>query len=136
MDSAYQIVPYESRLRDGVVRVLGHLLGDDDNQNRAYFQWKYEDNPFRQAPPGVVALHGDTVVGFRGYFATRWAVGNDDGHLLLAAGDTCVSPDHRRQGLSVALGKAALATCAAGATLLVNMSSSANSVVSSGRSAV
>lgn len=128
MDSAYTIVPYEPRLRDGVVRVLRHLLGDDDDDNRAYFRWKYEDNPFRQAPPGVVALHDDTVVGFRGYFATRWAVANGDSFLVLGPGDTCVSPDHRRQGLSVALGEAALATCATGARLLLNTSSSANSV--------
>ena len=127
MESAYQIVPYEARMGDGVVRVLRHLWGKDDDGNRAYFRWKYEDNPYRQGPPGVVALHHDTVVGFRGYFATRWAVANQGELLVLGAGDTCVSPDHRRKGLSVALGEAALATCTKGARLLVNTSSSRSS---------
>jgi len=48
------------------------------------------------------------VVGFRGYFATRFQIkGKIDKIISLCPGDTCVYPDHRRKGLSVAMGNRA-----------------------------
>ena len=128
MEDAYQTLPYTPELRDGVVRVLRDLLGPDDDANARYFRWKYEDNPYRQATPGIVAMHDGQVVGFRGYFATRWACADQEPFLVLCPGDTCVDPAHRRQGLSVKMGRAAHGICTAGARLLVNTSSTSNSV--------
>jgi GNAT superfamily N-acetyltransferase len=107
-DRPYRIIPYRRELRHGVADLLRPLLGDDLPDNEAYLAWKYEANPFSNDPLGVVALHRDKPVGFRGYFATRWTTGPGAERLrVLAPGDTCVHPDYRRRGLSVELARRA-----------------------------
>jgi len=70
--------------------------------------WKYDDNPYTESPLGIMALYKGKVVGFRGYFATRFQIkGKNDKIISLCPGDTCVHPDHRRKGLSVAMGNRA-----------------------------
>jgi hypothetical protein len=52
-----------------------------------------------------MVLYKGKVVGFRGYFATRFQIkGINDKIISLCPGDTCVHPKHRRKGLSVAMG--------------------------------
>jgi GNAT superfamily N-acetyltransferase len=104
----YEILLYHSEFFPQVVDLLKYLLGNDHNTNRDYFKWKYDDNPYTESPLGIMALYKGTVVGFRGYFATRFQIkGKNDKIISLCPGDTCVHPDHRRKGLSVTMGNRA-----------------------------
>ena len=116
-----RIQAYEDRHRDGVIRVLGYLWGDDFQRNKAYFDWKYLQNPHATGWPGVVAMAGGEVVGFRGYFPARVKV-NGRHHAVVQPGDTCVHPRHRRTGLSVAMGRMATEMFAPNYDLFLNFS--------------
>jgi GNAT superfamily N-acetyltransferase len=104
----YEIRLYRSEFFPQVVDLLKYLLGNDHESNRDYFKWKYDDNPYTEFPLGIMALYKGKVVGFRGYFATRFQIKvKNDKIVSLCPGDTCVHPDHRRKGLSVAMGNRA-----------------------------
>jgi len=107
-----------------VVDVLHYLWGDDHNFNLSYFKWKYCDNPYVSHPLGIVALYNDRVVGFRGYFPTKWQIPpSEDEIIILCPGDTCVHPDHRRKGLSVIMGNTAIEQYAQKYKIFLNMTS-------------
>ena len=104
----YDIRHYQSEFYPQVIYLLKYLLGNDYDNNREYFKWKYHDNPYTELPLGIMTLYKGDVVGFRGYFATRFRInGKNDNIISLCPGDTCVHPDHRRKGLSVAMGNKA-----------------------------
>ena len=108
-DSGYEIKLYQPSLLPQVVGLLSLLWGDNHDQNISYFRWKYHDNPFTENPLGIVALHNGKVVGFRGYFATKWQIGREDSDLtFLSPGDAVVDPAHRLKRLSVIMGEFAM----------------------------
>lgn len=102
----YEIELYQSKHKEETVDVLQHLWGEDLENNTSYFTWKYEDNPYTKRPLGIVALIKGHVVAFRGYYATGWEI-PDRNHkfIMLSPTDLCVHPDHRLQGLSIAMAK-------------------------------
>ena len=125
----YEIRVYTPELMPQALKVLQVLWGVDVETNQAYFQWKYPDNPYVDRPFGIIALSHNTVVGFRGYFATHYAVpGQPQPMLVLVPGDTCVHPDHRRQGLSVKMGRLAMETFAEVSPLFLNMTATQKSL--------
>ena len=121
MTAETRIQAYEDKHRDGVVRVLEYLWGDNYQRNKAYFDWKYLQNPHSTGWPGVVATAGGEVVGFRGYFPARVEV-NNCRYAVVQPGDTCVHPKHRRTGLSVAMGRMATEMFAPNYDLFLNFS--------------
>jgi hypothetical protein len=107
--SEYSIEPYRVELAGEVADLLRSLVGPQIEENFSYLKWKYHDNPYSDRPLGIVALYGGRVVGFRGYFATRWQIPEkSDRILILGPGDTCVHPDHRMKGLSIRMGNRAM----------------------------
>lgn len=118
----YQVERYQPGQRGQVVDVIGQLLGGDRAANEHYFRWKYEQNPHAEGVVGIVAKHGGKVVGFRGYGSSLWQSGADHLVRVLVPGDTCVDPEHRRKGLSVAMGQLAMADFAASYPLFLNLS--------------
>jgi len=126
---SYEIKPYAPDLLPQVAELMKHLWTDDHQTNSDYFKWKHVDNPYLDHPLGIVALHGGKIVGFRGFFATRWTTGKGDGEFtLLSPGDTCVHPDHRKKGLSVAMATKAMQELDSRYKVFLNLSSSPNSV--------
>jgi len=108
-DDRYDIRLYRPEMMPQVVDLMVHLWAGDPGVRQEYFRWKYVDNPYTERPLGIVALHKGSVVGFRGYFATRHEIPDRTRELIvLCAGDTCVHPDHRRTGLSVLMGNLAM----------------------------
>ena len=104
----YRAAPYDSEFKQPVAELLRGLWSDDVAANLAYFKWKYDDNPYTDGPLGIVVVKDGEVAGFRGYFACRFEVrGKNEDISILIPCDTCVSPDHRRQGLSVVMGNLA-----------------------------
>jgi len=105
----YEIISYRPELRLQVVNFMQFLWGSNPKNNSAYFKWKYEDNPYTESPLGMVAIQRGEVVGFRGYFAIRFEIGEKSNNfIVLFPGDTCIHPGHRRSGLSVAIGNLAM----------------------------
>jgi GNAT superfamily N-acetyltransferase len=109
--------------------VLQYLYGNKPDSNLSYFKWKYHDNPYTEHPLAMVALHRGKVVGFRGYFATAWQIGEqNETMVVLCPGDTCVHPNHRRRGLSVAMGHKAMEQYAQRYKIFLNFSATKNSL--------
>ena len=96
----YEITLYRPEHMQGVVTLLQGLWGSDSESNEFYFTWKYHDNPYSEIPLGVVVLYKDEVVGFTGYFATRWLI-RDKGctFVALSIADAYVSPEHSLKGV-------------------------------------
>jgi GNAT superfamily N-acetyltransferase len=127
--SEYEIALYRPEYMHQVVVLLHQLYSGDLDINRSYFKWKYHDNPYSEKPLGVVALHQGEVIGFRGYFATKWHI-PDKGYqlIVLAPGDTYVRPDHRTKGLSVAMGNMAMGEFASCYRVFLNTSAVKTSI--------
>ncbi len=124
-----QINLYQCDQMTEVVKLLREKLWGHREQNSMYFQWKYQDNPCASELLGVTATHNGAVIGFRGYFATRWYLGSKDSKaIILLPGDTVVRPEHRRKGLSVAMGHLAMQRFAANYSVFLNMTAGRNSV--------
>ena len=103
-----ELRPFSLEHLPKVAGLLRHLWSEDIASNQRVFQWKYLENPHRGPSPGIVAVLGDTVVGFRGYFVTPWTSPGQTAPIrILCPGDTCVEPACRQWGLSVAMGEMA-----------------------------
>lgn len=96
----YEFINYQPKFKPQILRLLSGLWGDDLEQNSAYFDWKYPENPYVDKVRMNLALHDEKVVGVRGFYAMCWQVGLSDKRILcLGDADAVVHPDHRRRGL-------------------------------------
>lgn len=128
--SDYKIDLYQPEKISQVVDLLGESLwGGASEGNVAYFKWKYHHNPFARRPLGIIAQSGESIVGFRGYFATNWHLGNMNNKItILIPGDTVVRSDHQRRGLSVAMGRLAMERFASCCSVLLNTTATKKSI--------
>ncbi len=118
----YKIRPYESHMLKDVAELMIPLYG---NRLEPYIYWRYHDNPYTEDPLSLVAFRGKKIIGFRGYLATKWLV--DDQILdIMCMGDTIIHKNHRRKGLSVAMGIAGFEEYTA--DIFINFSASAPAV--------
>ena len=136
MSSMYEITQYRPELRDQVVELLPHVLGDDLDLCSAYFRWKHEANPSTGTPLFFLAVRDGRVVGMRGFMGMTWEAGPARRtHLLLNAGDLVIHPDHRNRGLVGRIMKVAVEALAdRGFRYLCNLSAGRFTHVSSLRS--
>ncbi len=113
-----------------VAGLLGETLwAKHDVSHASYFRWKYHLNPYAIQPMGVIAVHDGSIVAFRGYFATAWYVDSlDDTTAVLVPGDTVVRSDHRRNGLSIAMGNLAMERFASSYRILLSTSAGKTSI--------
>jgi hypothetical protein len=129
LQAGYEIKLYHPEYLHQVIKVLSYLWGENNKQNLSYFQWKYHDNPYTDDPLGVVCLYEGDVIGFRGYFATKWHIQDKHNDLyVLCPGDTCVHPDHRLKKLSLIMGNRAMQEYEDKYKLFLNFSSTKRSV--------
>ena len=119
VSSEYDIALCRPEHTPGIVDVVEPLLGGGRDERLAYFAWKYADNPHSGTPPGVVALHGGKVVGFRGGFVIKWRAGETTVRVL-SISDSCVDAAHRRKGLSVAMAEFLMNELAAACPVIMN----------------
>lgn len=94
--TSYEIVKYSPEFKSGIIELQKHLWSPDAAMNAAYFEWKYEQNPYINTPLIYLALCEGQVVGMRGMYGAKWQVGNC-GHTFLGpcSGDSVIAPDHR-----------------------------------------
>lgn len=124
-----EICVYTPDMLPQVLDVMSFLWEKDLQCREEYFKWKYIDNPNTEYPLGIVALHKGRVIGFRGYYATRFEIPAKSKDLIvLVAGDTCVHPDYRRKGLSVLMGDLAMDTFSGTYKIFLNMTTTAPSL--------
>jgi GNAT superfamily N-acetyltransferase len=128
-DTGYEISHYRPEHEVQVLEVLKELWTQGYEARAKLFRWKYLENPHAEGPLGIVALRNGRVVGFRGYFADRFVLDGCDDHIgILHPGDTCVDPDHRNKGLSIAMGRLAMQYDTGKYRLFMNMTCSRNSL--------
>src|SRR5262245_35605196 len=124
MSGRHTIARYAPRFKDQIAELQTHLWSGDLAANRAYFEWKYERNPYQREPLVHLALAEGRVVAMRGLCGARWEVGGVPEPLdWPCATDLVVAPGHRNQGLFAKLSRAALDDLAArGSEYVVSLS--------------
>lgn len=88
--------------------LLASSLGwEDDDAHAEFFAWKHLDNPFGPSP-GLVAIDGARLIGFRTFL--RWEFEGPSGDAIRAARavDTATHPDARGRGVFTSLTMQAL----------------------------
>lgn len=86
-----------------VLGLLSASLGwDQDVRVRQLYEWKHQENPFGSSP-GLVAVDGDRIVGFRTFL--RWEFADVHGRVRRAvrAVDTATDPGYQGRGIFRAL---------------------------------
>lgn len=100
MDSTYELICYEPGLRSQVIELQRHLWSPSVDLNTAYFEWKYERNPYVDVPLIYLAMHDGKAVGMRGFLGMQWEAGIPaQKSIVLYADDLVVAPEHRNRGL-------------------------------------
>lgn len=93
-------------------------------KGRDWFEWRFEENPYRDGVQMVVAESGDEIIGVEPLlpFRVRTGTGTVDAYQPV---DWLVHPDHRRQGVFTRMTEYLLQQYADRATLLFNFPSDA-----------
>jgi GNAT superfamily N-acetyltransferase len=100
MSSNYEIVPYRPDLKSQIVALQTTLWTPNLGLNTAYFEWKYERNPYLKEPLIYLAISNGSVIGMRGFFGVRLESGIPaQSFTSLYADDALIAPEHRRHGL-------------------------------------
>ena len=124
----YKIIKYSSKYKNQVLELQKQLWGSDVKNNRAYFEWKYEQNPLVDEIPALIALFNGRVVAFRGFFPQAWCLENGAELKILSPSDLVVDSAHRRKGLFKALTKASFSVFeSSGFKFFLNLSSNEKS---------
>lgn len=90
---------YKGEDKEQVLALLGANLWHFPYKERlAYFNWKYEQNPYTDAPLGFVCLDGERIISFRGYMTQPISIAGKTFYSV-ASGDTVTDSDYRRKGV-------------------------------------
>jgi GNAT superfamily N-acetyltransferase len=96
----HEIVRYAPKFKDQILDLQKNLWSPSLALNAAYFEWKYERNPYLADPLIYLAISDGSVVGMRGFFGIQWEAGSAQQKFrCLYADDSVVAPEHRRGGL-------------------------------------
>ena len=133
VDPAFEIVRYQSDHKEQVLQLQQHHWGPDAALNRAYFEWKYEQNPYLTQPALCLALHRGEVVGMRAIVGAKWWLGTSRRTIVIpCTDDFVIAPDHRDRGLASALIHAAFAYASdLGHSFLLSLRASSVNVLAS-----
>lgn len=101
----HEVRPFRPGDREGILSLYRTVFGG--NPTRAWFRWKYEDDPYLEEVPIVVATFDGEVVGCRAFFALEMRIDGND-RIALQPCDTMVHPEHRRRGLFVRMNRLAV----------------------------
>jgi GNAT superfamily N-acetyltransferase len=97
----YEFVRYQPDLKGQVVELQTHLWSPSLALNTAYFEWKYERNPYLVEPLIYLVMYHGKAIGMRGFFGVQWEGGVPAQRFTsLYADDMVITPEHRRRGLS------------------------------------
>lgn len=109
LEADYRIVPYHPEHRTQVIELQKGLWSPSAELNAAYLDWKHLHNPYLTEPLIYLAMHGERIVGMRGFFGAQWQFGSPPQKVVIpCAGDMLIAPDHRNRGLMTRIMKVAL----------------------------
>lgn len=90
---------YKHEDKEQVLTLLGSALWHFPYEERlAYFNWKYEDNPYTVSPLAFVCLDGNKIIAFRGYMMQPISFSGMI-YYNVASGDTVTDSKYRRKGV-------------------------------------
>lgn len=89
---------YREEDKPKVLELLSGLWKMSYEEKLAYFNWKYEQNPYTDSPLAYVVLDGDKIVAFRGYM-TQPIVNNESIYFSAISCDAITDSQYRRTGL-------------------------------------
>ena len=96
-----QIQEFQTKHLEAVLVLLEPLWGHLSlEQRKAYFEWKYMDNPYVKSPSCFVAVdtENDKVIGFRGFFILKYNI--DKKEVFVASfSDAVVSKEGQGKGI-------------------------------------
>ena len=116
----YEIRRFRPRDRAGFLSLYEAVWGRA--KGRAWFDWRFEANPYAERVEIVVAEHRGTVVGAEPMLA--FPLATDRGAITARQPvDWIVHPDHRRQGLFTRMTETLLSTASDRVPLLFNFPS-------------
>ena len=109
MNGPCEIVRYRPEHKEAVARLQTVLWSTDPAANRRYFEWKYEANPWAREPRVYLGLRSGEVVGMRGFYESRWQVGEPVRVVSVPlADDFAIADGERNSGLATQIMKTAL----------------------------
>jgi hypothetical protein len=71
--STYEFISYGPQLKSQILELHKNLWNSSTDLNAAYFDWKYERNPYVKEPLIYLAMCNGKPIGMRGFFGVRWA---------------------------------------------------------------
>lgn len=92
----YEVRAYRPADRAAFLSLYSEVFGEE--KSREWFAWKFEENPYIDHVPIIVATADGELVGARSFFALP-VDGGGGSDVALQPCDTMVHADHRRQGL-------------------------------------
>jgi hypothetical protein len=99
----YAFVHYDPKYLNQITALQQPLWGNDLDLNRAYFLWKYVENPLNNEPLVHLGLRGDQVVAMLGFCGSLWEYGIPRKTILgISGADVVTHADHRRIGVGEA----------------------------------
>lgn len=100
METNFEIIRYRPEHKEQVLELGIDLWSCDRSLRAAYFEWKYERNPYVKKPLIYLAVFNGKVVGMRGFHGVRWECGIPARTCVgLYADDMVVASEHRQRGL-------------------------------------
>jgi GNAT superfamily N-acetyltransferase len=104
-----EIVRYQPDLKRALIEFQTHGWSPDPALNAAYFDWKYEQNPYLRQPLIYLAMHHGKAVAMRGFFGFKVEAGAPArSATCLYADDMVVAPGYRKRGLVASVMTSAL----------------------------
>ena len=98
--TGYRFERFDPARLDEVSALRAAVFSGTPEENRAYIQWKYFDNPFLDDLVMHVATYDDAIVGVRGWYGGSWVVpGEPEPVEIPAIGEVAVAEDHRGIGM-------------------------------------
>ena len=94
----YRLVRYQAEFIDQIARLQTGRWSADLATNVAYFERKYQQNPYVREPLIYLGLENDRVIAMRGFSGSPIGASGQT-FTLPCAGDTIIAAEHRRHGL-------------------------------------
>ena len=93
------VVRYTALYKDQTMRLLNLLWSSKtEEESRARFKWKYEDNPYTQPPLIFLAMVDGKVIGVLGHMVEVFLI-NGAKYNVCTPVDGIVSPEYRMYGV-------------------------------------
>lgn len=99
MPIEYELIRYCPEFKTQIAALQTHLWSPSLELNSAYFEWKYERNPYVKEPLVYLMMHQGAVIGMRGFHGIQLEAGLPAKQFTeLYADDMVIAPRHRKRG--------------------------------------